>query len=182
MNFGRQSRGSIVSSVICGNRKSGGRRARRARLPGPPRSSSQYQRPKIRKFVSQISMPETISSRPLRDVVVQQEVGERDERVDVGRADERDQAERDAPPARVLVLELVGRREEQADQQQRPRAPGRARTGPIGERVGQRELQARSRPRIVSCAGQNGSGGRRRVGRCRCACGGGGASAATGRA
>ena len=91
MNFGRQSRGSMRSSLICGNRKSGGPSRPAARLPGPPRSISQYHSAKIRKFVSQISTPETISPRPFGDVVVQQVVRERAEREDVRGAHERGQ-------------------------------------------------------------------------------------------
>ena len=65
MNLGRQSAGNTRSSFICGNWKSGGPSCPAARLPGPPRSISQYQRAKIRKLVSQISTPAMISSRAL---------------------------------------------------------------------------------------------------------------------
>ena len=64
MNFGPPARG--LDAVVAHLREQEVGRVSwpAALLPGPPRSISQYHSPKIKKFVSQMSVPATISSRP----------------------------------------------------------------------------------------------------------------------
>ena len=92
---------------------------------------------------------------PVGDVVVQQEVRQRDQREDVGGAHERGQRERDAPAALVLVLELARGGHRQADQQHASSA-GISHVGPTVSRCGSASCRTIAAS-TVSCAGQNGS-------------------------
>ena len=72
--------------------------------------------------------------------MVQQIVGERGKREDIGRADERGQTEGYRAPARVLALELARRGHGEADQQ-RPLERRQEPRGADRQALGQRQLQ-----------------------------------------
>ena len=142
MNWGRQSRGSIRSSFICGNRKSGApscpaaRRAGAAAvdLPVPQAEDQEVGQPDEHARDDQLAA--------VGDVVVQQEVRERD------RARRRWRRSR-TPSARARPAGAPGARARAGGAwpgtgrpAARPRAPGSATMGPTVSRCGQPQLQA----------------------------------------